>query len=42
MRKRLEGGGASNVDFERVRGRSLTAQSAVAEAEGRWKAPWSR
>ncbi len=34
MRKRLEGGGASNVDFDRVRGRSLTAQSAVAEAEG--------
>lgn len=34
MRKRLEGGGASTVDFERVRGRSLTAQSAVAEAEG--------
>ncbi|NUU00790.1 TolC family protein [Herbaspirillum robiniae] len=34
MRKRLEGGGASRIDFERVRGRSLTAQSAVAEAEG--------
>jgi len=34
MRKRLEGGGASRIDFERVRGRSLTAQAAVAEAEG--------
>ncbi|MFX5578850.1 TolC family protein, partial [Acinetobacter baumannii] len=34
MSKRLEGGGASRIDFERVRGRSLTAQSAVAEAEG--------
>ncbi len=34
MNKRLEGGGASRIDFERVRGRSLTAQSAVAEAEG--------
>ncbi|WP_083439301.1 TolC family protein [Herbaspirillum autotrophicum] len=34
MRKRLEGGGASKIDFERVRGRALTAQSTVAEAEG--------
>ncbi|MFX6335019.1 hypothetical protein ABTF54_20350, partial [Acinetobacter baumannii] len=34
MSKRLEGGGASRIDFERVRGRSLMAQSAVAEAEG--------
>lgn len=34
MRKRMEGGGASKIDFERVRGRALTAQSTVAEAEG--------
>lgn len=34
MRKRMEGGGASRIDFERVRGRALTAQSAAAEAEG--------
>ncbi|MCA1322846.1 TolC family protein [Herbaspirillum sp. alder98] len=34
MRKRVEGGGASRIDFERVRGRSLTAQAAVAESEG--------
>jgi outer membrane protein, adhesin transport system len=34
MDKRLQGGGASRVDFERVRGRALTARSAVIEAEG--------
>jgi adhesin transport system outer membrane protein len=34
MNKRMEGGGASKVDFERVRGRALTAKSAVIEAEG--------
>lgn len=34
MRKRLEGGGASKIDFERVRGRSLQAQAVVAESEG--------
>src|SRR5450830_15482 len=34
MRKRVEGGGASKIDFERVRGRALTAQATVAEAEG--------
>lgn len=34
MRKRLEGGGASKIDYERVRGRLLMAQATVAEAEG--------
>ncbi|WP_051516887.1 TolC family protein [Herbaspirillum sp. RV1423] len=34
MRKRLEGGGASKIDFERVRGRSLQAQATIAESEG--------
>lgn len=34
MNKRLQGGGASKVDFERVRGRALTAQSAMIEAQG--------
>ena len=34
MDKRLQGGGASRVDFERVRGRALTARSTVIEAEG--------
>lgn len=34
MGKRVEGGGASKIDFERVRGRSLQAESTVAESEG--------
>jgi adhesin transport system outer membrane protein len=34
MNKRLQGGGASKVDFERVRGRALTARSTMIEAEG--------
>jgi len=34
MRKRVEGGGASKLDFDRVRGRSLQAESTVAESEG--------
>lgn len=34
MNKRLQGGGASRIDFDRVRGRALTAQSAVVEADG--------
>lgn len=34
MNKRMQGGGASRVDFERVRGRALSAKSAVIEAEG--------
>ncbi|WP_293778290.1 TolC family protein [uncultured Oxalicibacterium sp.] len=34
MDKRVQGGGASRVDFERVRGRALSAKSAVIEAEG--------
>lgn len=34
MNKRLQGGGASKVDFDRVRGRALNAQSAAIEAEG--------
>lgn len=34
MYKRMQGGGASKVDYERVRGRALGAQSAVIEAEG--------
>ena len=34
MRKRMEGGGASKIDFERVRGRMLQAQAVVAESEG--------
>ncbi len=34
MNKRLQGGGASRVDFERVRGRALSAKSAVIEVEG--------
>lgn len=34
MNKRLQGGGASKVDFERVRGRALNARSTMIEAEG--------
>lgn len=34
MQKRLTGGGASKIDYERVRGRSLLAQATVAESEG--------
>lgn len=34
MRKRVEGGGASKIDYERVRGRSLQAQATVFESEG--------
>ena len=34
MRKRMEGGGASKIDYERVRGRSLQAEATVAESEG--------
>ncbi|MDY7578538.1 TolC family protein [Herbaspirillum sp. RTI4] len=34
MQKRMDGGGASKVDFERVRGRTLTAQASVIEANG--------
>lgn len=34
MNKRLTGGGASRIDLDRVRGRSLAAKSAVIETEG--------
>lgn len=34
MRKRVEGGGASKIDYERVRGRWLVAEATVAEGEG--------
>jgi adhesin transport system outer membrane protein len=34
MGKRVEGGGASKIDFDRVRGRALAAESAVLESEG--------
>ncbi|MFL9881281.1 TolC family protein [Herbaspirillum rhizosphaerae] len=34
MRKRMEGGGASKLDYDRVRGRSLQAEATVAESEG--------
>lgn len=34
MNKRLAGGGASRIDLDRVRGRSLAAKSAVIEGEG--------
>lgn len=34
MRKRVEGGGASKLDYDRVRGRALQAEGTVAESEG--------
>jgi adhesin transport system outer membrane protein len=34
MSKRLEGGGASKIDLDRVRGRTLSAQAAVIENQG--------
>jgi adhesin transport system outer membrane protein len=34
MSKRLEGGGASKIDVDRVRGRTLSAQAAVIESQG--------
>ncbi|HEY4317264.1 MAG TPA: TolC family protein [Herbaspirillum sp.] len=34
MQKRLEGGGASKIDLDRVRGRTLSAQSSVIESQG--------
>jgi adhesin transport system outer membrane protein len=34
MGKRVEGGGASKIDYDRVRGRSLQADSAILESEG--------
>lgn len=34
MRKRVEGGGASKIDYDRVRGRMLQAKNTVDEAEG--------
>lgn len=34
MQKRLDGGGASKIDLERVRGRTLSAQSSVIESQG--------
>ncbi|ASU41306.1 hypothetical protein hmeg3_07585 [Herbaspirillum sp. meg3] len=34
MRKRVEGGGASKLDYDRVRGRALQAEGTVADNEG--------
>ena len=34
MQKRLDGGGASKLDLDRVRGRTLSAQSSVIESQG--------
>jgi len=34
MGKRVEGGGASKIDYERVRGRALQAEATVSESEG--------
>jgi adhesin transport system outer membrane protein len=34
MRKRMEGGGASKLDYDRVRARALQADNSIAEAEG--------
>ncbi|WP_016833357.1 TolC family protein [Herbaspirillum lusitanum] len=34
MGKRVEGGGASKIDYDRVRGRSLQADSAILDSEG--------